>query len=119
MRSGPKITCQCCGEEFDGQPVEAPAVHRLLVADASDVANVERVMEGEQAGLSFTSPPYDQQRDYEAKICDWLQLMKGVFASLPMADDGQVLVNLGLIHREGEQHRRRVYATRQHQTQRS
>jgi DNA modification methylase len=28
--------------------------------------------------------------------------MRGVFAQLPMADDGQVLVNLGLIHRDNE-----------------
>jgi DNA modification methylase len=28
--------------------------------------------------------------------------MRGVFANLPMTDAGQVLVNLGLIHREGE-----------------
>ena len=28
--------------------------------------------------------------------------MRGVFAQLPMAGDGQVLVNLGLIHRDNE-----------------
>jgi hypothetical protein len=28
--------------------------------------------------------------------------MRGVFAHLPMAGDGQVLVNLGLIHRDNE-----------------
>jgi DNA modification methylase len=28
--------------------------------------------------------------------------MQGVFANLPMAEGGQVLVNLGLVHREGE-----------------
>jgi DNA modification methylase len=96
------MTCECCGEEFDGQPVETPAVHRLLVGDSTIVANVERVMAGAKAGLCFTSPPYEQQRDYESKIGDWFELMKGVFANLPMAAEGQVLVNLGLIHRECE-----------------
>ncbi|MGH6811545.1 MAG: hypothetical protein ACREDM_04120 [Methylocella sp.] len=28
--------------------------------------------------------------------------MQGVFAALPMAGDGQILVNLGLIQRDGE-----------------
>ncbi len=51
----------------------------------------------------FTSPPYGQQRDYASGgIADWDRLMAGVFAALPVAPDAQVLVNLGLIHREGE-----------------
>ncbi|HNO14420.1 MAG TPA: site-specific DNA-methyltransferase, partial [Accumulibacter sp.] len=33
---------------------------------------------------------------------DWDGLMRGVFAQVPMAADGQVLVNLGLIHRDNE-----------------
>jgi hypothetical protein len=28
--------------------------------------------------------------------------MQSVFAVIPMADDGQVLVNLGIIHKDGE-----------------
>jgi DNA modification methylase len=63
-------------------------------------------MGGENAALCFTSPPYGQQRDYTAegkeKCSDWDGLMRGVFANLPMTDDGQVLVNLGLIHKDGE-----------------
>ncbi|MFO2171358.1 hypothetical protein QOU18_29160, partial [Pseudomonas aeruginosa] len=53
--------------------------------------------------LCFTSPPYGNQRDYTSGgITDWDGLMRGVFAHLPMAGDGQVLVNLGLIHRDNE-----------------
>jgi DNA modification methylase len=63
-------------------------------------------MGGEKAGLCFTSPPNGQQRDYteasKKHTADWDKLMQGVFGNLPMADDGQVLVNLGLIHRDGE-----------------
>ena len=62
-------------------------------------------MDGEKADLCFTSPPYGQQRDYgvaKELVQDWDGLMRGVFANLPMSDDGQVLVNLGLIHRDGE-----------------
>ncbi len=78
--------------------------HRLLCGDSTKMEDVGQLMGGEKAGLCFTSPPYGQQRDYtDASDCsDWDGLMQGVFACLPMADDGQVLVNLGLIHREGE-----------------
>ena len=51
----------------------------------------------------ITSPPYDQQREYgdSGKIADWKSLVSGALANLP--DDGktQVLVNLGLVHRDG------------------
>jgi DNA modification methylase len=102
------------GDEFDPTPDAGPTrcqpgdlwliggTHRLLCGDSTDAAAVARLMDGERAGLCFTSPPYAQQRDYGAKITDWNGLMRGVFGNLPMADDGQVLVNLGLIHRDGE-----------------
>ena len=80
--------------------------HRLLCGDSTKRDDVERVMGGERAGLCFTSPPYGQQRDYrdgaKEKCSDWDKLMRGVFGVLPMSESGQVLVNLGLIHSEGE-----------------
>lgn len=76
--------------------------HRLICGDASDQAVVRSLMAGEQAALCFTSPPYGNQRDYTNTIIDWDALMRGVFANLPMAANGQVLVNLGLIHRDNE-----------------
>jgi DNA modification methylase len=76
--------------------------HRLLCGDATDSAVVATLMAGEQARLCFTSPPYANQRSYTTGgIDDWDALMRGVFAYLPLTDDGQVLVNLGLVHREG------------------
>lgn len=60
-------------------------------------------MAGAVADLYFTSPPYAQQRDYtNGGVGNWDALMQGVFALLPMADAGQVLVNLGLVHRDSE-----------------
>lgn len=76
--------------------------HRLICGDSTDPSMVAALMVGDRASLCFTSPPYGQQRDYTQGIADWDALMRGVFANLPMADDGQVLVNLGLIHRDNE-----------------
>jgi DNA modification methylase len=77
--------------------------HRLLCGDSTAPADVARVMAGDTTALCFTSPPYAQQRDYASGgIGDWDRLMQGVFAALPMTETGQVLVNLGLVHRDGE-----------------
>jgi DNA modification methylase len=77
--------------------------HRLICGDATNAAVVTSLLQGERARLCFTSPPYGNQRDYTSGgVGDWDGLMRGVFANLPMTDDGQVLVNLGLIHRDNE-----------------
>ncbi len=78
--------------------------HRLLCGDSTCITDVERVMDGEKAALCFTSPPYAEQREYDktTKQLSWQELMEGVFSILPMAEAGQVLVNLGLVHRDGE-----------------
>jgi DNA modification methylase len=79
--------------------------HRLLCGDSINPEDVARVMDGERASLVFTSPPYGNQRDYTTGgIGDWNALMQGVFGRLAgvMTDNGQVLVNLGLVHRDNE-----------------
>lgn len=95
--------------EVPGVPVSRPGDiwclgrHRLICGDASDPAVIEALMLGERARLCFTSPPYGNQRDYtQGGIADWDGLMRGVFAQLPLTPDGQLLVNLGLIHRDNE-----------------
>ncbi|MBS0595794.1 MAG: ParB N-terminal domain-containing protein [Proteobacteria bacterium] len=93
----PAIPVSCAGD------VWALGAHRLICGDAADASVVAALMQGERARLCFTSPPYGNQRDYTTGgIADWDALMRGVFGQLPMADDAQVLVNLGLIHRDNE-----------------
>lgn len=80
--------------------------HLLLCGDSTSADDVEHLMDGHRAGICFTSPPYAQQREYRdaatEKVSDWDALMRGVFGNVPLADDGQLLVNLGLVHRDGE-----------------
>ncbi|PZX36291.1 DNA modification methylase [Roseinatronobacter thiooxidans] len=79
--------------------------HRLICGDATDPVVVARLMDGAQASRMFTSPPYAQQRNYGAakeKVGDWDALMQGVFAAAPVIADVQLLVNLGLVHRDSE-----------------
>jgi DNA modification methylase len=76
--------------------------HRLRCGDSTQADDIAALMQGAEADLCFTSPPYGQQRDYKGGIGDWDALMQGVFAALPVRQDAQVLVNLGMIHRDGE-----------------
>jgi DNA modification methylase len=81
--------------------------HRLCCGDSTSASAVAALMQADRAALCFTSPPYGQQRDYgaaKAQVSDWDGLMQGVFARLAevMTPEGQVLVNLGLIHRDNE-----------------
>jgi DNA modification methylase len=79
--------------------------HRLLCGDSTDAASVARVIADDRAALLFTSPPYGSQREYTTGgVSDWDALMQGAFVHLDLAmrPDAQVLVNLGLIHRDGE-----------------
>ena len=55
-----------------------------------------------RAAMVMTSPPYGQKRDYGQKIGDWRSLVSGALAGIQDRGDTQVLVNLGLIHRDGE-----------------
>jgi DNA modification methylase len=95
------IACACehCGHEFEAEP---DGGHRLLCGDATSADDIARLMGGEEADICFTSPPYAQQRDYKTGPQDWDELMRGVFSILPVKHDAQVLVNLGLVHHDGE-----------------
>lgn len=50
----------------------------------------------------ITSPPYAQQRDYGQRIDDWRSVVSGALCGVRCVPAGQLLVNLGLVHRDGE-----------------
>lgn len=104
------------GDDFDATPDDGPTrcqsgdlwliggKHRLLCGDSTNTEDVARLLDNNQVQAIFTSPPYDQQRDYEGKMAfNWLDLMTGVFSAVGshLENDAQIFVNLGLIHREG------------------
>jgi hypothetical protein len=62
-------TCEHCGHEFEAEPAGG---HRLLCGDATSASDVARLMDGEEADICFTSPPYAQQRDYKTGPQDWV-----------------------------------------------
>jgi DNA modification methylase len=79
--------------------------HRVMCGDNGSAEDMARLVGDERFDLCFTSPPYLLQRDYgtaKSLIGDWDALMNAAFAHLPMKDDGQILVNLGLVHDQGE-----------------
>lgn len=108
------------GADADADDIEPPKIvtsrpgdvwllgeHRLICADSADKGSIARLMAGDKAALLLTSPPYANQRNYTTGgISDWDALMQGVFAAAAtaMRTDGQMLVNLGLVHRDNEWH---------------
>ena len=78
--------------------------HRIACGNAGDATLIGRLFNDTKPSVLFTSPPYDQQRDYGLAegVGDWTDLMSCVFEAAPYRNDTQVLVNLGLIHRELE-----------------
>ena len=81
--------------------------HRVMCGDSRSPGDVAKLVGGAGIDLCFTSPPYLQQRAYgaaEELVGDWDGLMAGVYGSLLpwMKPDGQIITNLGLIHRDHE-----------------
>lgn len=59
-------------------------------------------MNGQHADLVITSPPYKNQRAYTQAIHDWDALMQQTFSAIPTHDQTQIIVNIGMVHKDSE-----------------
>ena len=69
---------------------------RLILGDCREVLPT---LSGVDAVV--TSPPYDQQREYEGRSFSWRETMRALCAT-PSDRAAQIFVNLGLVFRNGE-----------------
>lgn len=74
--------------------------HRVLCGDATDRADVDRLMAGEKAALCFTSPPYADQREYGAGTDLSVQKIASFIRAAGGACDF-FAVNLGISRKDG------------------
>lgn len=77
--------------------------HRVLCGDSTNAGDVARLMGGEKVIACITSPPYAAQREYRG-VAEWDTLVPPVIANAHgvTAQDGHLLVNLGLVHTDGK-----------------
>ena len=65
-----KITVTCeCGHtaEYDESEIHS---HRLICGDSTDVAVIDRLMDGVKADMVFTDPPYGMKKESEGVLND-------------------------------------------------
>lgn len=80
--------------------------HRIMCGDCTDPSDVSVLMGNDIPGLIVTSPPYADQRSYgahEATVgSEWADIVTAALTLPVVPEDAQILVNLGLVHRDGE-----------------
>jgi DNA modification methylase len=87
--------------------------HRIICGDCRDATIVNRLLDGKQANLVITSPPYAKQREYDAAsgfepiapdaYLDWFSAVAANI-ELILAPDGSYLLNIKEHSEEGERH---------------
>ena len=73
--------------------------HRLLCGDSTSEADVAKLMDGETAGVCFTSPPYADQRTYDG--CDLTLGKITKFITVAAGKCELLFVNLGIQRKNG------------------
>jgi hypothetical protein len=74
--------------------------HRLICGDCTDKAVVERVMGGEKAAITMTSPPYWVGKDYETQnskqeIIDFISSVADGINVAMRRDNARIVINTG------------------------
>jgi DNA modification methylase len=96
-----KWDCQP-GQVWWARSPDGTIAHRLLIGDCTRKADVDLLFGDVYADMLFTSPPYGNQRDYDAGPVNWDSLMHGVAWNLPVTDNAQLFFNLGIHYKDGE-----------------
>lgn len=90
-----------CGSSFE--PVRRFR-HYLICGDARDREIFGRIGASGAIALTFTSPPYGNQREYEGLAAfDWAAVVPAAIANCKAnsSEEHEILVNLGLVHEKG------------------
>jgi len=99
--------------EAPTDPITRPGDIWALGESSPDLRRCHRPGRGGAAGsdgaqgslivhLAALRPAARRMARTKEKVGDWDALMQGVFAAAPVTADAQLLVNLGLVHRDGE-----------------
>ena len=108
-------------DDFEAQPPEEPRAqvgdlyqlgnHRLICGDSTDVAVIDRLMDGVKADIAITSPPYGESKSagirhhyekgkrrieslyegHDDNIENWFDLMQGGFHTMRTATQAQFI----------------------------
>jgi DNA modification methylase len=79
--------------------------HRLICGDSRNIETYAKLLMKSKVRLVFTSPPYDNQRNYElSEKLDWTGLMNDVSKCLNavLEAPADILINLGPIYKDAE-----------------
>ena len=76
--------------------------HRLICGDSTSKQDIDNLFDDKKCDLLFSSPPYDNQRAYTVGSFNWTELMCGMTKCIPYNGHTQILINLGVIHSDGQ-----------------
>ncbi|MBI5964915.1 MAG: site-specific DNA-methyltransferase [Chloroflexi bacterium] len=74
--------------------------HLIICADATDLSQVDMLMQNEKASLCFTSPPYWVGKEYEAQTSEaeidaFIEKMAMTINAVTRRDESRIVINTG------------------------
>jgi DNA modification methylase len=75
-------------------------LHRLICGDATDLSNIDRLMEQDKAVVCFTSPPYWVGKGYETQtsegeITAFIEQIAEILNAVVRKDESRIVINTG------------------------